>query len=71
MAAISFGLGLVSLILVGAGRLALTDIARGEAAPRLEWRVLQVSFAVIVAFQRNALIVLGKLLPGMKGPRAK
>lgn len=46
-ARISFGLGIVSLLAVVASHLALTDIRHGETEATLEWRVLQISFALM------------------------
>jgi type IV secretory pathway VirB2 component (pilin) len=59
---LSFALGLLSLIAVIACHLALTDIWHGEGDLSLEWRILQVSFAVIILFQASTLLTLGMLI---------
>ncbi len=64
---LSFGLGLLSLLAVGISHLALTDISHG-AGGTAEWRALQVSFAVIVAFQVSALMTLWRIMRA-KNPR--
>jgi hypothetical protein len=63
-ARLSIGLGIFSLLAVGAAHLALTDIAHGEADVSLEWRVLQISAAAILAFQVVALATLRKVARG-------
>jgi len=50
------------LIAVIACHLALTDIWHGEGDLSLEWRILQVSFAVIILFQASTLLTLGRLI---------
>lgn len=42
--------------------LALTDIYHGETDTSLEWRVLQISAGVILAFQISALITIWRWL---------
>jgi hypothetical protein len=59
---LSFALGFLSMIAVIACHLALTDIWHGEGDLSLEWRVLQVSFAVIILFQVSTLLTLGRLI---------
>jgi type IV secretory pathway VirB2 component (pilin) len=59
---LSFALGILSLIAVIACHLALTDIWHGEGDLSLEWRILQVSFAVIILFQASTLLTLGRLI---------
>jgi hypothetical protein len=61
-ARVSFTLGILSVLAVLSSHLALTDIRHGEADLSLEWRVLQISFAVIIAFQVSALITLRRVL---------
>jgi hypothetical protein len=58
---VSFGLGLLSVVAVGVSHLALTDIAHGEGG-FAEWRALQVSFAMIIAFQVSALLTLWRIM---------
>ena len=58
---LSFWLGLLSVAAVGVSHLALTDISHGAGGPA-EWRALQISFAVIVAFQSFALITLLRIM---------
>ncbi len=57
----SIVLGLLSVLAVVASHLALTDISHGEGDLSLEWTVLRISFAVIVAFHISALITLVRL----------
>ena len=59
---VSYGLGLLSLLAILACHAALTDIWHGEADVAMEWRVLQVSFAIIIAFQLSALLTLRRVL---------
>ena len=59
---VSFTLGVLSVLAVLISHLALTDIRHGEPDLSLEWRVLQISFAVIIAFQVSALITLRRVL---------
>jgi hypothetical protein len=63
-ARLSIGMGILSLLALGAAHLALTDIAHGEADVSLEWRVLQISAAVILAFQVVALATLRQVARG-------
>jgi hypothetical protein len=58
---LSFGLGVLSVVAVGISHLALTDIYH-DAGGLAEWRALQVSFAVIIAFQLSALITLWRTM---------
>ena len=58
---LSFGLGVLSVAAVGISHLALTDISHG-AGGMAEWRALQVSFAIIMAFQLSALTTLGRIM---------
>lgn len=57
-------LGLLSLLAVGVGHLALTDIAHGEPDVSREWTVVRLCFAVIVLFQVAALLTLRRVLRG-------
>jgi hypothetical protein len=59
---VSFGLGLLSLLAVVVGHLALTDIYHGETDTSQEWRFLQVSAVIILAFHISALVTLWRLL---------
>ena len=52
------GLGVLSLLALGASHLALTDIARGEHDLRLEWTVLRISGLVIASFLPAALVTM-------------
>jgi len=58
---LSFGLGVLSVVAVAIGHLALTDISHG-AGGVAEWRALQASFALIVAFQVSALWTLWRIM---------
>jgi hypothetical protein len=58
---LSFCLGVLSVLAVAASHLALTDISHGQGGTA-EWRALQVSFIVIVAFQVSALVTLWRLM---------
>ena len=53
-------MGLLSIVAIIAAGMALQDIDHGEPDLTLEWRVLRVSFLVIVAFHVLALIELWK-----------
>lgn len=59
---LSFVLGVPSVIAVGISHLALTDIWHGENDVVAEWRAVQVSFGVIIAFQLSALITLWRII---------
>jgi len=61
-ARISFGLGILSLLAVVVSHLALTDIYHGETDVLLEWRVVQLAFLIIVAFQVSALVTLWRVV---------
>jgi len=61
---VSFGLGVLSLLAVLVSHLALTDIYHGEADTSQEWRALQVSAVLILAFQISAIATLWRLLRG-------
>jgi hypothetical protein len=58
---LSFWLGMLSVAAVGVSHLALTDISHG-AGGLPEWRALQVSFAIIIAFQLSALMTLWRIM---------
>lgn len=62
LARVSLILGVASILAVLASHLALTDIYHGETDVSLEWRVLQVCAAIILAFQISALVTLWRLL---------
>ena len=53
---LTLGTGIVSVLAIVLCHLALTDIWHGETAVELEWKVVQVGFAVIVAFHGLALL---------------
>jgi hypothetical protein len=57
---LSLVLGVLALLAVVTCHLALTDIYHAEGDVRLEWNVLRVCFAVIVASQVAALVTLAK-----------
>ena len=56
-----FVLGVLSIAAVVVSHLALTDISHG-AGGVAEWRAVQLSFAVIVAFQLSALAMLWRIM---------
>jgi hypothetical protein len=58
----AFAWGLLSLVAILAAGMALTDIYHEEPDLTLEWRVLQVAFAIIVAFHVVALAALAKVI---------
>ena len=58
----SVGLGILSLLGVLASMLALTDIYHGEQDVTQEWRALQISFGIIIAFHLAALVILGQVV---------
>ena len=62
IAVIAVALGTLSVLAILASYLALTDIWHGEADLRLEWRVLRIGLAVIVAFHVAALLALVRVL---------
>lgn len=53
------------MLAVGVAHLALTDIAHGSGGPA-EWRALQVSFVLIIAFQLSALTTLWRRMRGSR-----
>ena len=55
---VTSGLGLLSLLALGASLLALTDIAQCEPDLRLEWNVLRISGTVIAVFIVAAMAAL-------------
>ncbi|HQR31947.1 MAG TPA: hypothetical protein PLK30_04350 [Blastocatellia bacterium] len=59
---ISFGLCLLSILAVFVSNLALMDIAHGESDLRLEWRIVQVSYAVFIVFHAVMLVTLARRL---------
>jgi hypothetical protein len=56
-------LGWLSSIAILMSFMALSDIYHGEADLSLEWRVLRVAFAAIIAFHGVGLIALTRLRP--------
>jgi uncharacterized membrane protein len=61
-ATMAFVLGIGSLVAVFIGHLALTDISHGEGDLRLEWNVLRICFAAIVAFQVFTLATFWRMI---------
>jgi hypothetical protein len=59
---LSLGLCVLALLAVVTSHLALTDIYHADGDVSLEWNVLRVCFAVIVASQVAALVTLTKVL---------
>ncbi len=59
---ISFGLCLLPILAVFVSNLALMDIAHGESDLRLEWRIVQVSYAVFIVFHAVMLVTLARRL---------
>ncbi len=59
---ISFGLCLLSILAVFVSNLALMDIGHGESDLRLEWRIVQVSYAVFIVFHAVMLVTLARRL---------
>jgi hypothetical protein len=55
---LALGLGCLSALCILLAHLALTDIYHGEADVSLEWRVVQVAFAVMIAFHVAAFAAL-------------
>ncbi len=53
---LTLGTGIVSVLAIVLCHLALTDIWHGEGSVEVEWRMVQVGFAVIVAFHGAALV---------------
>ena len=64
---IAFVLGVLTLAAVFVSHLALTDIYHGEADLSLEWNVLRVCFAAIVAFQVFALATFWRVIKKKNG----
>ena len=58
---LSFGLVILALLSVAVSHLALTDIYHAEGDVSLEWNVLRVCLAVIVASQIAMLVTLTKI----------
>ena len=59
---LSLGLGMLALPAVVASHLALTDIYHADGDVSLEWNVLRLCFALIVAAQVAALVTLTQVL---------
>jgi hypothetical protein len=55
-------LGVLSIVATVLAGLALQDIYHAETDVTLEWRVLRVSFLIIVAFHAVALSALSKAI---------
>jgi hypothetical protein len=58
----SFGLCLISGIALFLSNLALMDIGHGESDVTLEWRILQISYAVFILFHVSVFITLARLM---------
>ena len=52
---LTVGIGIASALAIVLCHLALTDIRHGETAVELEWKVVQIGFAVIIVFHAAAL----------------
>jgi hypothetical protein len=63
-------LGALSIFALIVCHLALTDIRHGEPDLSLEWKLVQISFAVIIIFIIGALITCIKALKTVKSPHA-
>jgi hypothetical protein len=61
-ARLSIVLGIGSLLAVVVSHLALTDIYHGGTDLTVEWNVLRMCFAVMIAFQVTALLTLRRVL---------
>ena len=59
---VSLALGVLALLAVLTGHLALTDIFHAEGDVSLEWNVLRVCFGVICVSQVTALVTITRLL---------
>jgi hypothetical protein len=57
---VTFGLGLMSALSMIVAFLALTDIHHAESDVSSEWRVVQVAFAIVVAFHVAAFAMLAR-----------
>jgi uncharacterized membrane protein len=68
-AAIAFIMGIFTLIAVFVSHLALTDIYHNEGDLRLEWNILRVCFAAVVAFQVFILATLLRVLRSGAGTK--
>ncbi len=53
---VTLGIGIVSVLAIVLCHLALTDIWHGEGSLELEWKMVQISFAAIIAFHAAALV---------------
>ena len=58
----SIALGIVSLVSLAVGYLALNDIAHGEGDLHMEWMALRVCAVVVVMFHALAIVCLYKAL---------
>jgi hypothetical protein len=61
---LSLGLGVLSAIAIFFSNLALMDIKHGESDLRLEWGILQISYAIFILFHISAIITFARLLRG-------
>lgn len=57
---LTLGLGVLSVLAFVAASMALQDIYHGEPDLTLEWRVLRVSFLIILVFHVSALTAAWK-----------
>ena len=55
-ARLTVGIGIVSVLAIVLCHLALTDIGHGDEDVELEWTIVQLGFAVILAFHAAALV---------------
>ena len=55
-ARLTVGIGIASVFAIVLCHLALTDIWHGETAVETEWKVVQIGFAIILAFHAAALV---------------
>jgi len=60
------GMAFVSLAALLCSHLALTDIYHGEADQSQEWRVVQVSAVILVAFIALAFFTLRRVLGSVR-----
>ncbi len=55
-ARLTVAIGIASILAIVLCHLALTDIWHGEQAVETEWKIVQVGFAIILAFHAAALL---------------
>lgn len=59
---ITFSLCVISAIAVFISNLALMDIGHGGEDLKLEWAILQISYAIFILFHISAFITLARLI---------